>query len=135
MFDGKIYCVGGRISSSLDNNDIYVYDPSAATLRGVLVNSEKVPKPRRKHASAMIGTSLLLFGGYDGKYLKDFHYIRLRSEKKLAKADMDLIILDSMSEVQGRIYELESTLNYNLSITLTKNGEPLSAIASSKELL
>jgi N-acetylneuraminic acid mutarotase len=104
VFDGKIYCVGGRISSTLDNNDIYVYDPSASTLKGVLVNSERTPKPRRKHASAMIGNSLLVFGGYDGKYLKDFHYIRLRNEKKIAKADIDLISLDSMSEVHARIY-------------------------------
>jgi len=135
VFEDKIYCFGGRISSTSDNNDIYVYDPSIATVKGFLVNSERIPKPRRRHASAMVGNSLLIFGGYDGKYLRDFHYIRLRNEKKAIKTDINLVSLDSIAELKCQISEIESTIDYSLSITLTRDGEPLAVIASSKELL
>jgi len=66
VFKGKVYICGGRISLTNDSNELLELDPSTNILREVSVSNSNSPKPRRRHASAIIGHSLLIFGGYDG---------------------------------------------------------------------
>jgi len=37
----------------------------------------KVPNPRRRHATVMLGDCLLVFGGYNDLYYNDFSFIKL----------------------------------------------------------
>lgn len=77
VFQGKIYICAGRISLTNDSNELFEFDPATNVLREVSVSTANMPKPRRRHASTMLGHSLLIFGGYDGDYLKDFNFITL----------------------------------------------------------
>ena len=37
----------------------------------------KIPCPRRRHATIMLGDCLLVFGGYNDQYYNDFSFIKL----------------------------------------------------------
>ena len=71
------------MSSTTDTNDILVFDPASGTLKQMKMKDRNGPKPRRRHASLMVGSSLLCFGGYNGKYLNDFYFITLPSEQEV----------------------------------------------------
>jgi hypothetical protein len=71
---GKVYIFGGRFSSDLQ--DILVLDPEQETLRTMKVHGD-VPKPRRRHSACFIGSSLLIFGGFNGQYFNDLNYINV----------------------------------------------------------
>lgn len=45
------------------------------------ISDRNLPNPRRRHSSVMIGSSLLIFGGYNGKYYNDLHYLPLKGLK------------------------------------------------------
>jgi Kelch motif len=36
-----------------------------------------MPKARRRHSSVVIDDCILIFGGYNGKYLNDFHFLKI----------------------------------------------------------
>lgn len=76
VFDGKIFIFAGRVSQTTDTNDILVYEPTNNTLEALKTKGAG-PKPRRRHATLMVGSALLCFGGYNGKYLNDFHFTTL----------------------------------------------------------
>jgi len=56
---------------------LYVFDPKKNTLTEIAVEKATLPKARRRHASAFIGSTLLIFGGYNGNYMKDFNFITI----------------------------------------------------------
>jgi hypothetical protein len=35
------------------------------------------PKARRRHSTVLLGSCLLIFGGFNGDYFNDLHYISL----------------------------------------------------------
>jgi N-acetylneuraminic acid mutarotase len=63
----------------MESCDIYVFDPQTKTLSKYETNAKDKPKPRRRHSSIIIGNSLLIYGGYDGKYLNNFDYLPLQT--------------------------------------------------------
>lgn len=72
----------GRISANSDTNDTFTFHPATNELNKLEADCSELI-PRRRHASIVVGNSLLLFGGYNGKYLNDFHYITLSTDAKL----------------------------------------------------
>jgi hypothetical protein len=42
-----------------------------------MIAEEDCPKARRRHASIIVGNSLIINGGYNGKYLQNFEYLKL----------------------------------------------------------
>lgn len=84
LYNNKLYIFAGRISSTTDTNDILIFDPTSRSLSKMKVKGRNTPQPRRRHASLMVGRSLLCFGGYNGKYLNDFSFITLPNEHHYA---------------------------------------------------
>lgn len=72
VFDSKIYIFGGRFSSDLQ--DILVIDPGRESIKSLKVNGE-LPKARRRHSAVFVGSCMLVFGGFNGEYFNDMHYI------------------------------------------------------------
>jgi hypothetical protein len=36
-----------------------------------------VPKARRRHSACFVGSSMLIFGGFNGEYFDDLNYINV----------------------------------------------------------
>lgn len=75
VHDGKIYIFGGRFSSDL--NDVLAADIAKNTMTTLKVSSADVPKARRRHSACFIGSNMLVFGGFNGYYFNDLHYINV----------------------------------------------------------
>ena len=45
------------------------------------------PKPRRRHSACCLGNSMLVFGGFNGEYNNDLHYINIKLPKKRLSID------------------------------------------------
>ena len=77
VYDSKIYVFAGRFSNDL--NDLLVIDVLNNTLRGVKIggSAQDVPKPRRRHCAGFVGSCMIAFGGFNGEYFNDLHYINV----------------------------------------------------------
>ena len=77
VFDKKIYVFAGRFSNDL--NDILVIDVSNNTLKGLKMGGNPIdhPKPRRRHCASFMGSCMIIFGGFNGDYFNDLHYINV----------------------------------------------------------
>jgi N-acetylneuraminic acid mutarotase len=78
VYDNKIYIFGGRFSNDL--NDLLVADFETNTIRQ-LKTSQDAPAARRRHCSGFIGSSMLVFGGFNGQYFQDLHYISVHEAR------------------------------------------------------
>ena len=67
-----MYIFGGRFSSDLQ--DILILDPGKESIKVMKVNGD-VPRPRRRHSANFVGSSLIVFGGFNGQYFNDLNYI------------------------------------------------------------
>lgn len=74
MFEGRIYIFGGRFSSDLQ--DILVIDPVKHTIKTMKITGE-CPKARRRHSAVLLGSCMVVFGGFNGEYFNDLHYINV----------------------------------------------------------
>lgn len=73
--DGLMYVVGGRHSGGR-RNDLFVYDPKTERWTHVPPVSDKsVPKERKTHSIAVSQGWLFLFGGHDGKFWRQDHWM------------------------------------------------------------
>ena len=63
VFDGRIYVFGGRFCNDL--NDILILDPERDQITTAKIAGE-VPKARRRHSACFLGSSMLIFGGFNG---------------------------------------------------------------------
>ena len=46
------------------------------------VRTAQDPQARRRHGGGFIGSSLVLFGGFDGSYFDDLFYVNLYQTRK-----------------------------------------------------
>ena len=74
--NGKIYVFAGRINSCTDDSELIEYNCETKELTSLKIKG-RIPQPRRRHASVVMGDCLLVFGGYNGKYFNDFSYVKL----------------------------------------------------------
>jgi N-acetylneuraminic acid mutarotase len=79
VYENKIYVYGGRFCNDL--SDILMLDPEKNTITNVKFQGE-APKARRRHSACFLGSSMLIFGGFNGEYFNDLHYINVYSTKK-----------------------------------------------------
>lgn len=59
---------------------MFSFDPQTYNFESI--DACSLIKARRRHATVMCGNSLLAFGGYNGKYLNDFHYLTIKEQAK-----------------------------------------------------
>jgi len=78
VYDNKIYIFGGRFSNDL--NDILVADFETNSIRQMKTLGE-APAARRRHCAGFIGSSMLAFGGFNGQYFNDLHYISVHESR------------------------------------------------------
>lgn len=43
------------------------------------------PSPRRRHSSAFMGSSLLVFGGFNGEYYNDLYFLTFNEEMPMVE--------------------------------------------------
>lgn len=79
VYDNKIYVFGGRFSSDL--NDILILDPAKNQIQALKVHQD-LPKPRRRHSACFLGSNMVIFGGFNGEYFNDLHYINVFDPKR-----------------------------------------------------
>lgn len=87
MQDNNIYIFGGRFSNDL--NDMLILDTERNKLRVLKVNTETIPKPRRRSCLCFIGNCLLMFGGFNSDYYNDLHYINVTENQPKPKRYYD----------------------------------------------
>lgn len=76
-YHNKLFIFGGR--SNHDLNDLVSID--LATMTSKSIETLNAPNARRRHGGGMVGSSLVLFGGFDGSYYDDLFYINLYKPK------------------------------------------------------
>ena len=81
VYEDKIYVYGGRFCNDL--SDILILDPEKDQIANLKVYGE-TPKARRRHSACFLGSSMLIFGGFNGEYFNDLHYINISSNKRKA---------------------------------------------------
>jgi N-acetylneuraminic acid mutarotase len=109
VYEDKIYVFGGRFCNDL--NDILVLDPSKDQITMLKLQGE-LPKARRRHSSCFLGSSMLIFGGFNGEYFNDLHYINIVNSKKKIGANSSIAV--------DKIKELRSLKGIEWSIITTK---------------
>lgn len=77
-YDNKIYVFGGRFCNDL--NDVLLLDPQKDQITTLKVSGD-VPKARRRHSACFLGSNMLIFGGFNGEYFNDLHYINVHNAK------------------------------------------------------
>jgi N-acetylneuraminic acid mutarotase len=87
VYERKIYVFGGRFCNDL--NDILVLDPNREQVTTLKVHGD-VPKARRRHSACFLGSCMLIFGGFNGEYFNDLHYINTPSSKKRLSVNINL---------------------------------------------
>ena len=55
-------------------------DLQANTIKSVNKAMINAPSPRRRHSSAFVGSSLLVFGGFNGEYYNDLYFLTFNEE-------------------------------------------------------
>lgn len=63
VYDNQIYVYGGRFCNDL--NDILVLDPKKNTMSPLKIHGS-APTARRRHSACFLGSSMLIFGGFNG---------------------------------------------------------------------
>lgn len=86
VYDGKIYVFGGRFCNDL--NDVLVLDPAKEQVATLKVYGDP-PKARRRHSACFLGSSMLIFGGFNGEYFNDLHYINIPCSKRRVSLNMN----------------------------------------------
>lgn len=79
VYQNKIYILGGRNSN--DISDLHCLDVDCLTWTQIPLK-EPQPKPRRRHSSVFIASSLLMFGGFDGTFYNDLHILHTNKTAK-----------------------------------------------------
>ena len=111
VLDDKLYILGGR--NELDVSDLYCFDMASSTWSKL--ESQQAPKPRRRHSSVFISTTLVMFGGFDGEFYNDLHvfHTKPRSDKvSVADSTLTLVFNKLVGTPQhaNMVFKLESTL-------------------------
>lgn len=98
VYDNKIYIFGGRFSNDL--NDILVIDNEKNTMKAMKIAGE-LPKARRRHSACFVGSCMLIFGGFNGEYYNDLHYINcfeLRTKLQVPSSSLPKNISEFIGE-------------------------------------
>lgn len=76
VYDGRIYLFAGRFSNDL--NDVLVIDLPTNSLRTLKTGSAgEAPRARRRHCAGFVGSCMIVFGGFNGEYFNDLHYVNV----------------------------------------------------------
>ena len=63
VYEDKIYVFGGRFCNDL--NDILILDAQKDQITTAKIAGD-IPKARRRHSACFLGSSMLIFGGFNG---------------------------------------------------------------------
>lgn len=124
VYDNKIYVFAGRFSNDL--NDLLVIDIQNNTLKGVKVsgNPQDHPKPRRRHCAGFVGSCMIAFGGFNGEYFNDLHYINVfELTNKLEPYSLEenyKNYVNSADLSDGIVYSIEGEAIYTHSALLAR---------------
>ncbi len=96
--NNKIYIFGGRFSNDL--NDLIMIDISKNIMKSLKITQE-IPKARRRHSAVFLGSCMIIFGGFNGDYFNDMHYINLLELKR----NLTSTIEEREKQIFSKFYE------------------------------
>ena len=118
VYDGRVFVWGGRVSSTRDTNDMLIFEPSTGEVV-YLQTRGKAPTPRRRHSALQVGRSMLVFGGYCGAYLNDFHYISLPKQEHCKAPEL---VLCSQGSLEQKLRSWEKEVKSGVRCQIRKSG-------------
>jgi hypothetical protein len=59
-----------------------IADFETSSIKQLKITNEGVPAARRRHCAGFIGSSMLVFGGFNGQYFNDLHYISVHESRQ-----------------------------------------------------
>jgi hypothetical protein len=67
----------------------------------------ELPKARRRHSACFLGSSMLVFGGFNGDYFNDLYYITIvKSKKKIyATSNITADKLEQLKKIKSIEWE------------------------------
>lgn len=92
----NLYYFRGKNSGDL--HDLCVFNPLKMKLSEINQNGN-IPSVRRRHSMVLIGSSILLFGGFNGKYLNDLYHLNLFHIKPNRKISFDKFSIQTQNYV------------------------------------
>lgn len=60
-------------------------------MKTLKTGSHDIPKPRRRHCGCFVGSCLIIFGGFNGEYFNDLHYINVFELKSKFNGNLSLL--------------------------------------------
>jgi hypothetical protein len=82
-----------------------------------------------------MGNSLLLFGGYNGKYLNDFHYLALNEQMQKSIRGNYSILVDNHSELIEKLNQHEEKSVNDIKIELKNDNNTIYTLNTIKHRL
>ena len=79
VFEDRLYILGGR--NEQDISDLHCFSVEENRWSEIKL-LQPVPKPRRRHSSIFVSSSLIMFGGFDGEFYNDLHILHLKQAEK-----------------------------------------------------
>lgn len=58
-------------------------------MKTLKIGNTDIPKPRRRHCGCFVGSSLVIFGGFNGEYFNDLYYINVFEVKSKLSASIN----------------------------------------------
>jgi hypothetical protein len=116
VYDGKIYLFAGRFSNDL--NDVLVIDVQNNSLKTLKTGNAagEAPKARRRHCAGFVGSCMIAFGGFNGEYYNDLHYINVFELNSRVDSSLGL------EETYRRYVNCET---HSDGVIFTADGEPV----------
>ena len=71
----------------------------------------EAPKARRRHSACFLGSSMLIFGGFNGEYFNDLHYVNMNGNKRKPIFDNEITVktVSSLANIKGVTQEWITT--------------------------
>ena len=77
VHEDQLYICGGR--SEIDISDLHSFDIETQKWSQIELG-QAMPKPRRRHSVVFVGSSFMMFGGFDGEFYQDLHMLDLSED-------------------------------------------------------
>jgi len=79
VYEDNVYIVGGR--NDVDLCDLFCLESETMKWHEIKLK-QPLPKPRRRHSSIFVNSSLVMFGGFDGDFFNDLHILHMKKQQK-----------------------------------------------------
>lgn len=77
---------------------------------------------------------MLVFGGYNGKYLKDMHYLSLHNAKNKNATDIKIAVLQSKKDLMAIVTEMENKVESSFKVEVYSEDKKVGSLKTNQSL-